>query len=203
MASHRRRRRSLRGFGNIISVRKGVDGLFDTGTVVGDALPVVLGGAVAVATTILVRKMVPAVVTAAAPAAGGAAGFGTLSSMMVQYAPLVGALAGSLAGLGLVYGMGKRTAGTAMMASAVTVGGVLQYGSSMGLSGFGAIVPEYGMGAVMPMMNGLGATVLEEWNPGQRPDSIGALSGAYGTTVDLSGLGAVNTGAFGTPGFHV
>lgn len=195
---HRRGTGRLRGFGNIISVRKGVDGLTDTlfasgsssDSAAGYAMPVVLGAVAVAGTAMLIKKMVPA----------GSAG---MSAMLHDKAPLVGALAGSLAGLGLVYGMKKRAAGVTMIASSALMGGLLQYQSSLGLSGFGAIVPEYGMGAVMPMMNGLGATVLEEWNPGQRPDSIGALSGAYGTTVDLSGLGAVNTGAFGTPGFHV
>jgi hypothetical protein len=188
----------MRGFGNIISVRKGVDGITDTlfasgsstDSAAGYAMPVVLGAAAVVGTAMLIKKMIPA----------GSAG---MSATLHDKAPLVGALAGSLAGLGLVFGMKKRAAGTTMIATSALLGGVLQYQSSLGLAGFGAIVPEYGMGAVMPMMNGLGATVLEEWNPGQRPDSIGALSGAYGTTVDLSGLGAVNTGAFGTPGFHV
>jgi hypothetical protein len=193
MAKKSRRRRSLRGFGNIISVRKGVDGLFDTGTVVGDALPVVLGGVAAVAVTMLVRRL--------APSAGSA------GTMLSKYAPGIGGLAGALAGLGLVYGMGKRTAGTTMMAASVTTGGVLMAHESMsgmsGFGGFGAIVPEYGMGAIMPQMNGLGATVLEEWPQGQRPDSIGSLGDAYGTAVNLSGLGAVNTSAFGTPGFQV
>lgn len=193
----KKRKRSLKGFGNIISVRKGVDGLFDTGTVVGDALPVMLGGALVIGTTMLVRKVAPAVSSSAAT---GTAGVG---SMLTQYAPVVGALVGSLAGLGLVYGMGKRSAGTAMMASSAMLGGVLQFQHSLGLSGFGAIVPEYGMGAVMPQTNGLGATVLEDWPQGQRPESIGQLGDAYGTSVDLSGLGAVNTSAFGTPGFNV
>lgn len=206
----RKHRRGTRGFGNIISVRKGVDGLFDTGTVVGDALPVVLGGLLAVGTTVLVRKMVPTVVAAVAPATG-AAGFGTLSAGLVRFAPLLGMAVGSLAGLGLVYGAGKRTAGTAMMASAVTVGGAVWGAEKLsGVAGFGAIVPEYGMmglGANMPIMpggvNGLGATVLENWPAGQRPDSIGALGDAYGTSINLSGLGQVNTSAFGTPGFSV
>jgi hypothetical protein len=191
MARRHRKHRRKHGFGNIISVHRGVDGLFDTGTVVGDALPVLLGAGAVVATTALVKKFVPA---------SGTAG---LSDNLRAYAPMVGSAVGALAGLGLVYGMGKRSAGTALMASSVVMGGVLQYGSKLGLSGFGAIVPEYsGVGMIMPQMQGLGATVLEDWPAGQRPDSIGALGDAYGTSINLSGLGAVNTSAFGTPGFQ-
>jgi len=198
----RRRRHSMRGFGNIISVRKGVDGLFDTGTVVGDALPVLIGVIATIGTNIAIRRMTPAVVAATAPA--GAAGFGAVSLTVMKYAPLIGAAVGSAAGLGLVYGMGKRSGGTACIAASVAVGAAMQLQQPGGmLAGFGAIVPEYGMGAIMPQMNGLGATVLEEWNSGQRPDSIGQLGDAYGTSIDLSGLGAVNTGAFGTPGFNL
>lgn len=188
-----RRRRS--GFGNIISVRRGVDGLFDTGTVVGDMFPVLAGGLVAVGVTQLIRKMVPAAV--------GAAGFGTLSAKAVEFAPMVSGVVGAGVGALLVMN-GKRSAGQSMMAASLLTGGVMQAKDSVaGFRGFGAIVPEYGMGAMMPQMNGLGATVLEDWSPGNRPDSIGALGDAYGTSVNLSGLGAVNTNAFGTPGFHV
>lgn len=195
--TQRRKNRRSKGFGNIISVRRGIDGVFDTGTVVGDALPVMLGAGLAVGTTMAIRKFVPAT-------GGGTAGLGDMKSMLVSKAPLIGALAGILAGLGLVYGMGKRTAGTSMIASAVSTGGVLMMSGSGALAGFGAIVPEYGMGAVMPQMNGFGAAVLEDWSdPNHRPDSIGALGDAYGTSVALSGLGSVNTNAFGTPGFNV
>ncbi len=212
MAKRRKHRRGLKGFGNIISVRRGMDGLFDTGTVVGDAAPVVLGAAATVGVAALIRKVVP-MATSAAPAspdaavanaaAASTAGVAGISDTAVLYAPLLGGVVGALAGLGLVYGMRKRTAGTTLMAASLTTGLLLQYREKFGLAGLGAIVPQYGMGAVMPMMNGLGATVLEPWPAGHRPDSIGALGDAYGTSVDLAGLGDVNTGAFGTPGFHV
>ena len=188
---HRKHRRKHYGFGSIISVRKGFDGLFDAGTVVGDALPIVIGSGIALGTVFAFRKL---------------AGHSANSAMqfLSRNAYLVSMGAGALVGLGLVYGMGRRTAGTAVIASSVATSGALmlneKFGGVAGIGGFGAIVPQFG--AVMPEMAGLGATVLEQWPQGQRPDSIGQLGAAYGPEVNLSGLGAVNTTAFGTPGFN-
>jgi hypothetical protein len=210
----RSKNRRRHGFGSIISVRKGMDGIFDHGTVVGDALPVILGGAVVLGTVFAIRKMMPATASSTA-------------QYISRYAAWVGAAAGSALGLGLVYGMGQRSAGTALIASSLTTAGVLEVSDNLpvaaavheavasasdaaaAVAGFGAIVPQFnGMGAivpqfgaVMPQFDGLGATVLESWD-GARPQSIGGLGAAYGTDVNLSGLGAVNTNAFGTPGFN-
>lgn len=187
---HRKHRRKHYGFGSIISVRKGFDGLFDAGTVVGDALPVIIGSGLALGTVIALRRIVGQSTNPTA-------------QFLARNAHLVSMGAGALVGLGLVYGMGRRTAGTAVIASSTATAGALmaneKWGGVAGIGGFGAIVPQFG--AVMPEMAGLGATVLEQWPQGQRPDSIGQLGAAYGTEVNLSGLGAVNTGAFGTPGF--
>lgn len=198
MARRRRHKRSLKGFGNIISVRKGMNGLTDTNSMLGAGVAVAGGAAAVLGSTMLIRKFAaPAVASAAAST--GASGLGSISSMLSDYAPLVG----TGLGIGAAYALGRggyRGTATVMAASAVIFGLTSQFRSQLGL---GAIVPEYGMGYVMPQVSGLGATVLEEWPSGQRPDSIGSLGDAYGTSVNLSGLGAVNTGAFGTPGFHV
>jgi len=202
-----KRGRKSKGFGNIISVRRGMDGLMDVNSLPGAAVAVMAGGAAALGVAMLVRKVAPAVVTVA-PASPAVAGLG---AGMASYASILGGVAGAAAGAGLAYTMPKyRTAGWVMVASSLTIGALLQWGGRMtgmgGMYGFGAIVPEYsgtsGFGAIMPQMQGLGATVLEDWPAGQRPDSIGGLGGDYGTDINLSGLGAVNTGAFGTPGFR-
>lgn len=197
----RRRRKGTHGFGNIISVRKGVNGLLDSNSAVGIAVPIVGGMVAAAGGAKLVRMVAP---TPTTPTTAGINGF------VQDYAALLGALIPTVLGAALVKFGGQRQAGIAMMASGLGAGLLAQFGGRLGISGFGAIVPEYsgvsGLGAVMPVMpgtSGLGATVLEEWPSGQRPDSIGALGDAYGTSVDLSGLGSVNTSAFGTPGFRV
>jgi len=193
MAKHRKHRRHhRRGFGSIITVSKGLEGLFDTGTVVGDALPVVIGGGVVLASMYAIRKFMPAPTS-------------TTAQFLARNAHWVGAAATVLAGVGLGYGMRKISAGTAMVASGVMMAAAVQLDTAMmhpaaGTAGFGAIVPQFnGVMPQLPAVHGLGATVLEDWSGGHRPDSIG---GAYGTDVQLSGLGAVNTSAFGTPGFN-
>jgi len=200
MAKRKNRRR--RGFGNIIEVRRGMNGLFDSNTVVGDALPVVLGGLSAAGAIAVIRRfIVPRM------SAGSSAG-----TMLNRHAPLLGIGAGVLMGLGLHVGLKRKSPAVvaATAAAFVGLGSYLREGTllpaSAGAAGFGAIVPEYGMSAVMPQMNGLGATVLEPWPNGRRPDSIGALSAPdsqYGTSMQLSGMGNVNPNAFGSPGFAI
>jgi len=216
MAKHRKNRR--RGFGSVITVNRGFNGLLDTGTVVGDALPVVLGGALVLGTQFAIGKLLD--------------NSSETSVFLKRYAHMLGAAAASLAGLGLVYGMGKRTAGTTLIASGVTLAGSIELATRVpiapvvvvpaaaapagAVSGFGAIVPQFGaivpqfgavaptmngVGSAAPYMNGLGATVMQDWPAGDRPDSIGGLGAPYGAEINLSGLGAVNTSAFGTPGF--
>jgi hypothetical protein len=206
-----KRKRSRRGFGNIIEVRRGVNGLFDSNTVVGTALPILVGGGTAVGAIWLVRRFV---VPKLSP--------GTQTGAMLnRHAPAIGMAAGALLGASMAYGLkqGHRAAiaatTTALLAGAgayVREGTLAIAPAATGTAGFGAIVPEYGsasgMGMVMPQMNGLGATVLENWPQGHRPDSIAGmrgLSGDYGTNIQLQGLGdaGLNMKAFGTPGFRV
>lgn len=186
----RRRRPRRRGMGSIITVRRGMGQIDMEGL-----LPVLVGGGLTALTGLGIRWFVD-------PAQG------STQSMMVKWAPLLGAAVGAVGSIAL-YFMGGTSAAVQSFLSAATVGAfgvgsdmvLKEKGGSLlaaivntapagnGMTGFGAIVPEYsspGMGAIA--MESVGAG-------GRRAGTIGS----YGETVSLSG---VNTGAFGTPGFQ-
>lgn len=132
---------------------------------------------------------------------------GTMSETLYRWAPAVGILAG-LVGSGLLMGMMKggkaKEAASVAAATSVVLGGMTLVSerlnaassgalmalgpagdSSAGLPGLGALMPEYA-----PQHDGLGAIVMEP------------LSGAYGDSVNVAGLGAgYNPSAFGTKPF--
>jgi hypothetical protein len=157
----------------------------------GAAMPVVLGGGVAALTTIGIRQYM----TPTTPAQMG----------VVKNAPWWGMGAGSLVSLAM-WNMTGRPAGVAALTAALTVGMgmvVAEMAAKMrmtngngGTAGVGAVVPEYSMAGAG--RGGMGAIVMEDH--ASRGYGAGPLGGRYGETVNL---GAVNTSAFGTPGFQL
>lgn len=193
--------RKKKGVGSVIRVRRisGVGQLTNPNTFVGAAMPVVIGGGVAAVTTMGLRQwMTPTT---------------DLQMRIVENAPWVGIAAGGLTSLAL-WNMTSQAAGVASLTAAVTVGiGMLasEYAASMraplpagnGTAGLRAVVPEYSMRGLPARGRGTGAIVMEP--QASRGYGAGPL-GAYGETVNLGGgrgTGAINTGAFGTPGFTI
>lgn len=191
-----------RGFGTIITMRRGMGAL--PGGATGEAI---IAPAVGGLTTALVVLAIRQMVVATA---------GSTQAMLVRYAPLFGGLAGLVSSLALLL-LGGRTAATMGVVSTlgVTLGMFGQdmilankgpeilaalpppSAASSGTAGYrrrgaGAIVPEYSR-------RGMGAMVLEPTGPsGKRAGTLGR-NVAYGEAVTLGGL---NPSAFGTPGFR-
>lgn len=202
MAKRRRKSRSKRrrGTGSVIRVRKlsGVDGINNPNSAPGAILPVLIGGGVTTLVAIGVQQYVEPT---------------TDSNVMLRNnAPWVGAAAGIVTGLAL-YNMTGRAAGLAAMSSsallAVALWGI-NYAAQMrmqaaagapaanGTAGIGAVVPEYSMRGLGRGRGGTGAAIAME-PQASRGYGAGPL-GSYGETVNL---GAINTSAFGTPGFSL
>lgn len=207
---HRKGKR--RGFGSIISIRRGMGAL--PGGVMGQAIiPGVVGASVTAAVALAIRWFVD-------PAAGNT------QRMLVRWAWLFGHAAGLVASLGLLM-IGGTPAATSSFVAATGVGlglfgsdylyqskggailasmassdagasdtSAAAGGGTSGIGrrrGTGAIVPEYSQ---RQLPSGVGAIVMENVGPsGRRAGTIGS----YGETVTLQGI---NPGAFGTPGFH-
>ena len=193
--SHRRGRRHHR-MGSIIRVTR-VGSLSDPKSGAGATMPVILGGGVTLAVTVGIRQMVQPT--------------SDTNVKIIENAPLVGSVAG-LTLAGVLYAMRMQPAGLAAAAAAAMVGlGMwgLEYSAKMkaqqiasgaqapaSTSGLRAVVPEYSMRGTRGLGRGMGAIVMEP--QASRGYGAGPL-GAYGETVNL---GAINPGAFGTPGFH-
>jgi hypothetical protein len=177
MAKRRKHRR--RGTGSVLQVRKlsGLGALGRTNTVMGSLLPVAIGGVVAGGTMIGIRSfMTPDTSTKA---------------NVMEYAPWIGFAAGGVAGLAL-WNMNSQASGLLAIATAgvLTLATVISEAvakSRMGTAGVGAILMERA---------GTGAIVPEYSRQGMGDASRGA-------NIRLNGLGKINTGAFGTPGFAV
>ena len=179
--------------GSVIRVRRlsGPNTLGNPGNAMGAAMPVVIGGGVAALTTIGIRQyMTPKTPT---------------QMTLVNQAPWVGIGAGTLVSLAM-WNMTGKPAGIASLTAALTVGigmVVAEMAAKMRMAptaGLGAVVPEYsmsGLGNGGRSGGGMGAIVMED--QASRGYGAGPL-GAYGETVNL---GAVNTSAFGTPGFQL
>jgi len=181
MSKHRRK-----GMGSVIQVRKlnGLGDLGDPKSGVGSALPVLLGGAAAGATTIGIRQFMT-------PTTPG-------QMTVMNNAPWIGLGAGALVGLGL-WSMSSQPAGVAAMAGASVVALSMifsEYAAKMRVAKTGTA----GFGAIVPQMNGTGAIVMEPH--AGRGYGAGQL-GSYGETVNVGSLGAIRQQAFGTPGFQV
>lgn len=197
-------RRGKRGFGSIITVRRGM-GKIPGGAMGAAILPGLVGALVTGLTAIGIRWFVD-------PARG------TTQQFLVRWSWLFGHAAGVLSsaaffmlggtpaaassfiaatGVGLtLFGQDLvlKQRGGSVLATLQTSSASLapDAGASAGTEGLGAIVPEY----PRPRMGaGMGAIVMESVGPsGKRAGTIGS----YGETVTLQGI---NTRAFGTPGF--
>lgn len=200
-----RRRSRRRGVGAAITVTR-MGSLSDPKSGAGAILPVLLGGGVTVAVTLGIRQMmepsaVPgedsnATIIENAPLLGGLAGLvvgGALFAMKMQPAGLAASAGAVVAALGM-WGLEKAAE---MKAAAMVEAATLPPAVGLpGIRGLRAVVPEYSMRGLGGGGQGLGAIVMEQ--QASRGYGAGPL-GSYGETVNL---GAINPGAFGTPGFR-
>lgn len=196
-------RKGTRGFGTIITVKRGMGAL--PGGAMGEAIiaPAV-GGLTAALVALAIRHFVVATE-------------GETQAKLVRWAPLLGGLAGAVSSLALFMLGGMNAAVSSIIAATgVTVGlyghdmilerrsgeilGALAASSAApaGTAGYrrrmGAIVPEYSR-----RLSGMNGVVMEPVGPsGRRAGTLGRARD-YGEVVSL---GALNTGAFGTPSFR-
>jgi hypothetical protein len=215
----KRRRRRLRGTGSVIAVRQlsgsGLGKVGRPGSLLGQIVPPLVGGAVAGGSMLLLEHM--------GKPADGAIPNETVV-MLAENSAWVGIGAGALAAGAMLMLFGTP-AGLAAFAGAATVGGTLlgyqalvktestattdpatgpTASPTAGLGryryrmrGMGAIVPQM----QPPGMNGVGAIVLEPAAMrGLRGGNTRGLGDPRGETVSL---GSINPSAFGTPGFSV
>lgn len=188
----RRRRRRRRRLGSVIQVRRvsGLGALKNPNSVMGAALPVIIGGGVTLATTVGIRQfMQPATQT---------------QTSIYNNAQWVGMGAGVLSSLAM-WNLASQAAGVGGLVSSLLVAGgvaVLEASKQMAAatSGFGAVVAEYGrarnMGAIVmepAASRGYGA-----------PPGLGRGRRRMGWTPygEEVNLGAINVDAFGTPMFR-
>lgn len=196
--SSSRRRSRRRGMGAVIRVTS-LGRLSDPKSGAGAILPVLLGGGVTVAVTLGIRQMME---PSAVPSEDS-------NATIIENAPLLGGLAGLVVG-GALFAMKMQPAGLAASAGAVVTAlgmwglekaaemkaaALVEAATIPGTNGLRAVVPEYGMRGLGSGGRGMGAIVME--NQASRGNGAGPL-GSYGETVNL---GAINPGAFGTPGF--
>lgn len=167
----RKRRRKL---GSTIRVRKlnGIGAITKSNSLMGAALPTLLGGGAAAITTIGIRQ------------------FDTAPPMLVQYSPWAGLAASSVIA-GVLYKMQSQAAGVGAFAGglAVTLATVLmewlakEQLLSAGASGLAAIVPEFAG------TSGVGALSLEPLSSrGYGATALGKGVGSYGEVVNLNGI---------------
>lgn len=195
----RRRRRRVRGVGRMLVARR-MRGLGFLGGSAGALIPIATGAGVAALATMLIRKNVD-------PAAGA------MQWRLVKHAPLAGAAAGALVGVGVGFVTGKG-GGLAAAASAALAGltGMIvdkshvdeQVGGRVAAtvaadappqlpSGGGAGSDSGTSGFVLPRaLNGI--YTFEQFDGSRRPGSLGALP-----EVGIRGL---NLNAFGVPAFQ-
>jgi len=203
MARKRRKSRKgsrrRRGMGSIIRVSR-LGGFSDPRTGLGATLPVLLGGGVAIAVAVGIRNMVEPTTESDvsmlknAPLYGGAAGMlvgGILFAMKMQPQGLA-AVAGSVISAGAMWGLEKA----AEMKAEALLEAATAAPAAQAAAGLRAVVPEYSMRGLSAGRQGMGLITMEP--QASRGYGAGPL-GAYGETVNL---GAINPGAFGTPGFH-
>lgn len=180
-ASASRRRRG--GMGSIVTVRRlGMGAINYTDVIV----PVLVGGGVAIATTLAIKKWLTP--------------DSDIKSTVVDWAPLFGLGAAAVASSALAM-MSGRQAGTLAFsaAAAVALYGIVEdkWGEGAMSAALPAGAPAAGVGAIVPEYSrGMGAIVMEPMRDGRRQGSIG---GAYGASISLQGI---NTSAFGTPSFR-
>jgi hypothetical protein len=182
-----KRRRRKRGFlGSAIRVRKldGLGQMIKPGSLIGSAIPPIIGGGTAVATTVGIRQ------------------FENAPAALVQFSPWVGLGASTLVA-SIIYNTQSKPAGVAAFMGGIVGTFAIVFSEwlakqqlfKMGTSGLDAIVPEYAGGT-----SGVGAIVMEPH--ASRGYGAGPLGGRYGETVNLN-LGSINSDAFGSQMFQV
>lgn len=192
--------RKGKSVGTVITIRRmnGLGRMGDPKSFLGALAPALLGGGSAGAAYLAARYW-------AKPSEGDT------PKAVFKWAPLIGMGVGALASLALIPTVGAP-AGMAGLATALVVGGTAfahdmiirnkqgefalalpaTVASGSGASGFGVVVPE----RILPP--GTRGIVLED-AAARDPRIRYGVGGAYGEDVQL---GAVNAGAFGTPGFR-
>lgn len=203
--SKKTRKRRRRGTGSVIAVRRkfqGVGKLDNPRSMVGAIVPPLAGGGVAGAVAVGIRYFAkpdsPAFVL-----------------KMAEYAPWAGLAAGAITSLGMFF-VGGAPAATSSFIGAGTVAGAmalhdwaavakaremaaLAAGGGAGTSGIGVIVPEYG---TRGLRAGTGAIMMEP-AASRGYGMAGARRRGTGSYGEVVNLGAINPGAFGTPGFQI
>jgi len=195
--------------GSIIRVRRlrGTGAISDPASVMGSVLPPLLGGGVAILTTVGIRHLMEPT--------------SETQVQIARFAPYIGAASGVVTALALAWTTGQPAAASAAatvavvtlgfalsewaarrklkdLASGETLDAVRRYGLAR-VGRTGAIVPEYGG------TRGVGAIVMEpQASRGYGAGPLGRTrrmgTGAYGDVVTL---GNINAAAFGSPGFQV
>jgi hypothetical protein len=192
MAKRKKGRRGHRT-GSVITTRRlnGLGNLKQPTSFVGAFVPPFAGGALAGGGAIAAEQLT------------ATAGAGSTLAMVHDWAPAVGLAAGSLGSLGLMAMAGKPAglaafAGTAAVAFTLFIKKYLdsapatQSGLYRGRRQMGAVVAEQALHGLPG--RGVGALVMEPY--GQQ--GYGNAGGGEKVT-----LGAINTSAFGTPGFEM
>lgn len=199
----RARKRRRRGTGSVIAVRRkfqGVGKLDNPRSMMGAVVPPLAGGGVTGLTAIGIRYF-------AKPTSPG------FVLKMAEYAPWVGLAAGAVTSLGMFFVGGAPAAASSFVGSGAVAGAMALHDwaavakaremaelAAGGGAGTGVIVPEYGTRG-LPSRGGAGAIVMEPAaSRGYGMKGARRGTGSYGEVVNL---GAINPGAFGTPGFQI
>lgn len=206
----KRRRRARRGTGSVIAVRtlSGLGKVGRPGSTLGAVVPPLVGGGVAGAALLLVEHF-------GKPSAGQLASDTMVS--LAENSEFVSAGAGALASAA-IWGIYGAPAGVAALAAAAAVSGtVIAYRQLLKSESTAVTDPASGptvgtnglAGRYRMRLRGTGAIVAQRAIPGQygnlgaivmEPSKLRGLGDPRGETVSL---GAVNPGAFGTPGFNI
>lgn len=196
MAKRKHRRHRT---GSVITTRRinGLGNLKNPSSLTGAVVPPLVGGAVAGGTTLALEQMA---VSTSGLGRGMHLGMAA-PGWMHDWAPAIGLGAAALVSLSMVWFAGRPQALSSFASAAATSGTLFakKYlesapAATKGVRGIGAVVPEQLAG--LPAQ-GVGAIVMEPY--GQQ--GYGNYGG--GERVNVSGLSAINAGAFGTPGFEM
>jgi hypothetical protein len=183
----KRRNKKRRGTGSVLQVRRlsGLGAMKSPNSIMGVLLPVGIGLVTAGGTMVGIRSFMHPDTQ--------------MKASLMDYAPWVGLAAGGVASLA-VWNMQSQHAGlialgTAAAVTLTTVAGeavakarLTADAGGSGTQGLSAIVAEY------QNRRGMGAVLMER---------AGTSDAQRGANINLHGLGRINTGAFGTPGFIV
>lgn len=196
----KKRRKSRKHRTGVIVLKKlsgrGVGSLKDPKSAIGAVFPPLLGGALAAGGAIGIKML-------AEPAPGEMQTETQL--FLAEWAPWLGVGVGAIGALGL-FAMVGAPQGVSAAAGAVAVGGALGMTKLLESSSTTAGRRRlYGVGATVPQRSPMtGAIVMSPAVSGRRRQLAGnqASGPSAGSVVSLQGINAVNTSAFGTPGFR-